>query len=157
MSGAGSHAGAGLYTLCFMQWLFWCPELSLLYHVQSTSVVWCVLSPHLQSLRATEHLRSTGHRMRAKEFVDSSIHQGPWVPPPGKSTRSAMTWKVQLVYLVWVVGGWLFTAAGPCDTYVHSTTYVHSNVIELYLFMSPESPHYTRTECTYIRMHVSYF
>jgi len=92
----------------------------------------CMLlcAPHFQSLRATEHLRSSGQRMRAQQFVESSTHQGPWVPPPGKSTRSTMTWKVRTYICTYVCIRSLCSYSVWAGGYVHTHehTYVHTCV-----------------------------
>jgi outer dense fiber protein 2 len=31
--------------------------------------------------------------MKPRDFVNASVNQSPWVPPPGKSTRGGMVWK----------------------------------------------------------------
>ena len=87
-------------------------------------------APHFQSLRATEHLRSSGQRMRAQQFVESSTHQGPWVPPPGKSTRSTMTWKVRTYICTYVCIRSLCSYSVWAGGYVHTHehTYVHTCV-----------------------------
>lgn len=70
----------------------------------------------LQSLRASSSVSPTrSSRLRASHWVNASSSKGPWVPPPGKATKTRMSWEVHKYFYkaFWASLNCIFNDQGP--------------------------------------------